>query len=52
MPAANPQDDVSIGEALPDVSLPAHDGSSVKLSDYRGSKAIVLFYYPKAHTGG
>ena len=35
----------------PDFTLPAHDGSSVTLSDLRGRR-VVLYFYPKADTPG
>lgn len=35
----------------PDFELPADDGSSIRLSDLRGSK-VVLFFYPRADTPG
>lgn len=39
------------GDAAPDFEVGAHDGSTVKLSDYRGKK-VVLWFYPKADTPG
>ena len=39
------------GAVAPEFSLPTHDGRTVGLRDLRG-KAIVLFFYPKAHTLG
>ncbi len=39
------------GDEAPDFSVAAHDGSTVKLSDYRGKK-VLLWFYPKADTPG
>lgn len=39
------------GDAAPDFTLTAEDGSTVSLGDYRGQKVIVYFY-PKAATPG
>ncbi|MDJ0756494.1 MAG: thioredoxin-dependent thiol peroxidase [Ardenticatenaceae bacterium] len=42
---------LQIGETAPDFELISDEGKSTKLSDYRG-KRLVLFFYPKAFTGG
>jgi thioredoxin-dependent peroxiredoxin len=42
---------LSPGDAAPDFTLPADDGSTVTLSDLRGRKVIVYFY-PAAMTPG
>ena len=39
------------GTPAPAFEAPAHDGRTVKLSDYRGRK-VVLWFYPKADTPG
>ena len=39
------------GQAAPDFSLTAGDGSSVSLKNYRG-KWVVLYFYPKDFTSG
>jgi len=39
------------GELAPDFELAADDGSTVKLSDFRGQK-VVLYFYPKDDTPG
>ncbi|WP_019154958.1 thioredoxin-dependent thiol peroxidase [Robertmurraya massiliosenegalensis] len=39
------------GQLAPDFQLPASDGSTVKLSDYR-EKNVVLYFYPKDMTPG
>ncbi len=42
---------VEEGETAPDFTLPADDGTQVKLSDLRG-KPVVLYFYPKDDTPG
>jgi len=42
---------LQVGDAAPDFTLTADDGSEVSLSDYRGRK-VVLYFYPKANTSG
>ena len=44
---AQPQ--LTIGQPAPDFELPATNGGTVKLSDYRGRK-VVLYFYPKDMT--
>lgn len=39
------------GDAAPDFSLPADDGSTVTLSELRGRK-VLLYFYPKDDTPG
>lgn len=40
------------GETAPEFALKGSDGKTHKLSDYKGKKAVVLAWYPKAFTGG
>lgn len=40
-----------VGEKAPDFTLPASNGSDVKLSDFKG-KNVVLYFYPKDMTPG
>jgi peroxiredoxin len=42
---------LAVGTPAPDFTVTAHDGSSVRLADLRGKK-VVLWFYPKANTGG
>jgi len=42
---------IAIGDTVPDIELPATNGSNIKLSDFRG-RGLVLFFYPKASTPG
>lgn len=43
---------IGVGDQAPDFALPSQDGSTVKLSDYRGKKHVVLYFYPKDETAG
>lgn len=40
---------ITIGDNVPDFTLPASNGQQVSLSQYRGHK-IILFFYPKNMT--
>ncbi len=39
---------VEVGEIAPDFELPDQDRNPVRLSDFRGKKAVVLVFYPLA----
>jgi len=41
-----------VGDHAPDFALPDQNGSTVKLSDFRGKKTVVLAFYIKAFTPG
>jgi peroxiredoxin Q/BCP len=41
---------LTVGEAAPDFSLKADDGNTVKLSDFRNKKNVVVFFYFKDDT--
>ncbi|MGE6258244.1 thioredoxin-dependent thiol peroxidase [Heyndrickxia sporothermodurans] len=43
---------VQVGELAPDFALEASNGETVKLSDFKGKKHIVLYFYPKDMTPG
>ena len=43
---------VKVGDRAPDFALPDQQGRTVKLSDFRGKKDVVLAFYIKAFTGG
>jgi peroxiredoxin Q/BCP len=47
-PASGPQ----AGDPAPAFSLPGSDGAAHTLAEYKGKKAVVLAWYPKAFTGG
>ena len=46
------QTNLKVGDVAPDFALPSNKGGSVKLSDYRGKKNVVLAFYVLAFTGG
>lgn len=43
---------LKVGDMAPDFQLPATDGKTYSLSDYRGKQAVVLAWFPKAYTYG
>lgn len=43
---------VAAGDTAPDFELPDADGRAVRLADFRGRKAVVLYFYPKDDTPG
>lgn len=43
---------ISQGQVAPDFKLPSHRGGEVALSDFRGVKHVVLFFYPKDESPG
>ncbi len=43
---------IGIGDEAPDFELPAQTGETVRLSDYRGKRVVVLYFYPKDDTPG
>lgn len=44
--------DVKVGDKAPDFEMKGSDGKTYKLSDFKGKKAVVVAWYPKAFTGG
>ena len=43
---------VNVGDTAPDFTLKSQKGSDVTLSDFRGKKNVVLYFYPKDETPG
>jgi thioredoxin-dependent peroxiredoxin len=43
---------LAIGQQVPDVTATTHDGRTVRLSELAGDGPVVVFFYPKAFTGG
>ena len=35
---------IAVGDMAPDFELPATDGKTVRLSDFRGRNALLVFY--------
>jgi peroxiredoxin Q/BCP len=44
--------ELKVGDKAPGFELPGTDGKTYKLSNFKGNKAVVIFWYPKAKTGG
>ena len=44
--------DLKAGDKAPEFKLPGTDGKTYKLSDFKGKKAVVVAWFPKAKTGG
>jgi peroxiredoxin Q/BCP len=44
--------DLKVGDRAPDFALPDQKGDTVRLSDFRGKKTVVLAFYIKASTPG
>jgi peroxiredoxin Q/BCP len=43
---------VQVGQEAPDFALPDANGRMVRLSEFRGRKPVVLYFYPKDDTPG
>lgn len=43
---------IKVGDAAPDFSLPTQSGETVSLSQFKGQKPVVLYFYPKDDTPG
>jgi peroxiredoxin len=57
LPAAAQQDTIAqtnlkVGDVAPDFTLPSNQQKSVKLSDFRGKKNVILAFYVLAFTPG
>jgi thioredoxin-dependent peroxiredoxin len=50
--AAARASDLKPGDVAPDFALPGSDGQTYKLSSFKGKRAVVLAWFPKAFTGG
>jgi cytochrome oxidase Cu insertion factor (SCO1/SenC/PrrC family) len=51
-PPAAPQTHLKAGDPAPDFALTDTEGQTVRLSDFRGKKNVVLAFYVLAFTGG
>ena len=47
-----PKTHLKVGDAAPDFTLPATDGKTYTLSEFKGQKNVVLAFYVLAFTGG
>ena len=43
---------IAVGDKAPDFKLRDQNGRTVSLADFRGKKAVVLYFYPKDETPG
>ena len=43
---------IKVGDKAPEFTLPSQDGTQVSLSEFRGKKNVVLYFYPKDDTPG
>ena len=43
---------IAVGDKAPDFRLRDQNGKDVSLADFRGKKAVVLYFYPKDETPG
>jgi len=44
--------DLKVGDPAPDFTLPASDGQTYTLADYKGKQAVVIAWFPRAYTSG
>src|ERR1700726_4018372 len=44
--------DLKVGDKAPAFSLPGTDGKTYSLDQFKGKKAVVIAWFPKAFTGG
>ena len=44
--------ELQAGDPAPDFTLPASDGKTYSLADFRGKQAVVIAWFPKAYTSG
>lgn len=50
--ASVPAHALKVGDMAPDFELPATDGKTYRLSDFRDKQAVVVAWFPKAYTYG
>jgi len=50
--AAGAAGGLKVGDPAPSFRLPGSDGKTHALSDFKGKKAVVIAWFPKAFTGG
>ncbi len=44
--------EIALDQPVPDFEAPATGGQTIRLSDFRGKKNVVLYFYPKDSTPG
>jgi thioredoxin-dependent peroxiredoxin len=47
-----PAAELAVGDKAPDFKLQASDGKTYRLSDFKGKKAVVVAWFPRAFTQG
>ncbi len=50
--AAKAAEPLNAGDPAPNFELKGSDGKTHKLSEFKGKKAVVVAWFPKAFTGG
>lgn len=45
-------EELALGAPLPTVEATTQDGKTIQLGDYADKPYVLVFFYPKAHTGG
>jgi thioredoxin-dependent peroxiredoxin len=50
--AQTPAPELKVGDPAPDFALPASDGNTYRLADFKGKQAVVVAWFPKAFTQG
>lgn len=45
-------EDLKVGDTAPSFKLVGSDGKTYSLEDFKGKKAVVIAWFPKAFTGG
>ncbi len=48
----NTKAELKVGDRAPNFALPDQKGDTIKLTDFRGKRAVVLAFYIKASTPG
>lgn len=46
------QAEVAVGDDVPDFKMVGSDGKTYTNEQFKGEKAVVIAWYPKAFTGG
>ncbi len=49
---ARAADELKVGDTAPEFTMKGSDGKTYNLSDFKGKKAVVVAWFPKAFTGG
>jgi peroxiredoxin Q/BCP len=52
MGRAQSSPELKVGDEAPNFSLRGSDGRTHSLADFKGKRAVVLAWFPKAFTGG